>query len=530
MVRAPVSRTVFEELRARHPRFEYRGFRVSRRVSRPTCAPGAGDGRAASDLAFDFSYRAEPGPAFAPRVVIEGVPDAALEAVPPGALDAFAFHLGLMEVPSYWKATCSPEIAVLPGALSAGQIEWWRHLLVEGMGEFFFTNGIDPGRPDLVRWVAEGDRAHAPDTRTPPPGRVLVPLAGGKDSAVTAEVLAGAGVEGGSVLLEPTRAALDVSALGAWRDRVVVRRSIDPALLELNRLGYLNGHTPFSAYLAFLSVTVAALFGYGRVALSNERSSNEGNVEYLGRTVNHQYSKSWEFERRFRSYAGEHLAPGVEYFSFLRPLFELQIAGLFARHPRYHRAFRSCNRGQGSNAWCGECPKCLFVFTLLSCFLEPGEVIAVFGADLFGRAELYPLARRLLGAEGHKPMECVGTREETVVAFHLAGLRRASGGAPPPLLALVEDGVLRDEPDLPRRAGELLGSWNEEHAVPAELADALRREAASLAPASLAPTPTGSAPTEPAPPTASAPTAPAPTEPDPATPAPTVAAPVPQGR
>ena len=100
------------------------------------------------------------------------------------------------------------------------------------------------------------------------------------------------------------------------------------------------------------------------VALSNESSANESTV--AGSTVNHQYSKSFEFEQDFHKYEKDWLGSGVYYFSMLRPLSEFQIAKYFAGATAYHDIFRSCNAGSKQDIWCGHCPKCLFVFLILT--------------------------------------------------------------------------------------------------------------------------------------------------------------------
>src|SRR5262249_6836243 len=148
------------------------------------------------------------------------------------------------------------------------------------------------------------------------------------------------------LLLNPLPSAFNVAATAGCAPPLVVRRTLDPLLLELNRQGYLNGHTPFSALLAMVGLSCAELFDYDQVIVSNERSADEGNVSFLGAEINHQYSKTFAFETAIRRYAGAYLAPGISYFSILRPLFEIQVCRLFAGCPEYFRAFRSCNRDQ----------------------------------------------------------------------------------------------------------------------------------------------------------------------------------------
>ena len=234
--------------------------------------------------------------------------------------------------------------------------------------------------------------------------------------------------------------------LAGCKKPVVAERKIDKLLLNLNRKGFLNGHTPFSAYLAFLTTLVASLFGQKYIALSNEKSSNEGNVKYLGRTINHQWSKSFEFEIKFRKYSEKYLTEAVEYFSFLRPLYEIQIAEIFSRYPKYFPVFLSCNEAyktasgtkKPAKKWCGKCSKCLFVFMVLYPFLKKKEILKIFGKNLFQDKKLLPLLQQLIGERGFKPFECVGTRSECRKALKL-GLKKAKKtGEVPYLLTKIK--------------------------------------------------------------------------------------------
>lgn len=69
--------------------------------------------------------------------------------------------------------------------------------------------------------------------------------------------------------------------------------------------------------------------------------------------------------------------------------------------------------------WCGKCPKCLFVFTILSPYLYKEELINIFGKDLFEDEELLKTFIELTGNGETKPFECVGTFEEVNFAISL---------------------------------------------------------------------------------------------------------------
>lgn len=451
-----------QSLRQKHPRFLYQGFKIR---------------KTGKNLQFSFSFKIEPDLSFSPQITIENINRSQINDLDPEVIRNLAFHLGLMEIPSYWKATCSPTIVIQAGFLNPNQIQWWQNLLLKGMGQFFYTNRVDFTAPDFVTFKAKKEPRFSPFEGESNPKKVLVPIGGGKDSIVALEILKKSGLGINCLALNPTPAATQVIELGGVQKTIVVRREIDPTLLKLNQQGYLNGHTPFSAYLAFLGVTCAVLFDFGQVALANERSANEENLTYLGAKINHQYSKSIAFEKTFLNYAQEYLTPQVRYFSLLRPLYELQIGRLFSQHPQYFPHFKSCNRGQKKNAWCLNCPKCLAVFTLLYPFLEEKDLMKIFNKNLFNQKSLWPTALSLIGEKGHKPFECVGTKKETLVAFYLS-LKKAqeTKQALPYVLAQFQKKVLPKRSNLDYLVQYILGGWNSDHLLSPNLEKLLKKE------------------------------------------------------
>ncbi len=390
----------------------------------------------------DYHYRAEPEGMrlwfdfrmgdieFHPTALVERRPFLDLDI--PG-LDRLVFDIGMVELVSYWKCACPPTVKVHCGSLTDSQVAFWRKLYWHGLGEFFYTNGIDASFDDYMHLngIKTAGEQHQvlPTTHYPLPTHYLVPVGGGKDSVVTLELLRRAGKEIRPLIMNPRGATVECARVAGFpTDEVlVIRRTIDPTLLDLNARGYLNGHTPFSAMLAFYTRLASSLSGIPNVALSNESSANESTV--LGSDVNHQYSKSLEFEDDFR-----HYCPDFNYFSFLRPLSELQIAMLFSRFTAYHEVFRSCNVGSKQDIWCGHCAKCLFAYIILSPFIAPARLNVIFGKPMLDDLSLQLEFRQLLGEAETKPFECVGTVGEVRQALGMAVSRWYSTGRRPALL------------------------------------------------------------------------------------------------
>ncbi len=378
---------------------------------------------------------------FNPKVTIENVSKDQIDSLDKEALDNFIFHLGLVEMLSYWKATISKTIEVKAGNLNPMQINWWEDLLKNGLGEFFYKNDIDFTKGDFVEIVSASDYRPGTDKATHA-NRALVMNSGGRDSIVSLELLKETGKEAAVFMLNPTEAALKTQEESKLNQKIIVRREIDKTLLDLNSKGYLNGHTPFSAYLAFLSLLCAYIFNYNKVISSNERSSNEENVEYMGQKINHQYSKSFDFEKTFREYAKYYLSDDLEYLSLLRPLYEIQISKIFAQYPQYFPIFKSCNVGQKTNSWCGSCPKCLSIFISLYPFLKYEEIIKIFKVDLYENENLKDLLLHICGKVAPKPFECVGTYAEVLEGLKLSIGKFEKGQELPPLLLYAKNNIV----------------------------------------------------------------------------------------
>ena len=345
-----------------------------------------------------------------------------------------AFSLGMVELVSYWKIACPPVVQVEAGMLDENQMAWWKNLYYHGLGEFFYTNGIMPDADDFMEIKSMGGlEAGSPMPLQNPKG-CLIPVGGGKDSVVTIELLKQSSEPTCCYIINPRGATVYTTEVGGYDESQVisVKRTLDKRMIDLNKQGFLNGHTPFSAIVAFSSIMAAYMGNLKYVVLSNESSANESTVP--GSTVNHQYSKSFAFESDFHAYEKAYIGSGVYYFSMLRPLSEFQIARYFAACTQYHGIFRSCNVGSKEDIWCGHCPKCLFVCFILSPFLSQKDVIKIFGRDMLSDETLIGTMEKLTGIQEEKPFECVGSRGEVNTSICLTIARIKAEGKPLPVL------------------------------------------------------------------------------------------------
>lgn len=352
----------------------------------------------------------------------------------------FVFSIGMVELISYWKATCSPKVTVECGFLSEEQKKWWKKLYFHGLGEFFYINGINPNMDAFMNITACGDEFKRTVTAEKSLKGCMIPVGGGKDSIVSLHILSMCDEkENMCFMINHRNSAFASALLAGYRADDIYRpkRYLDRTIIALNKQGFLNGHTPLSALIAFAASAAAYLNGKKYVVLSNESSANEASVS--GSDVNHQYSKSFEFENDFAEYLKKYIPCGVEYFSLLRPLSEIQIAAIFAGLKEYHPVFRSCNAGNAGtkfDTWCLDCSKCLFIVMILSPFLTDDEIKDIFRINLLNSdsEKMKKYFEQLIGLHESKPFECVGSVDEINFAVCAAIRKRMSAGAELPLL------------------------------------------------------------------------------------------------
>jgi hypothetical protein len=365
-----------------------------------------------------LGYAFDEGPAFVETITFE-TPTVSDLAVDAATLERALLHLHIAAGTSYYKAAAPPTVVVDHGALSTADVAFHQHLYDDGLREFAVANHLPVPRPVTVVPGSSGT-GPAPSSRAPGRGGLLVPIGGGKDSMVLIEALRPLAPRLFAVNPHPLVVEL---ARQAGLELVIVRRTLAPELGVLNQAGALNGHVPITAIVSLIAVVAAALYGYDTIAMAIERSASEETVSVHGVPVNHQYSKSLDFERLLSDLLATSVDPGLTYGSALRPFSELAIARAFATLTRYHATFCSCNAvfrqsAAAEDGWCGNCPKCRFVGLMLAPFMSRDALSAVIGRDMFADPDQIPGFAALMSDED-KPFECVGERRESAAAIRM---------------------------------------------------------------------------------------------------------------
>lgn len=365
-------------------------------------------------------YQYDDGPILTERFCFRAQDIGILDDGRKAALDEAIRLLHQIAGVSYYKSWIPKKIVFADHPPSPERAQFLQQTYEHGLAEFAYVNQLDlVGKIPFPHSNACNTSANSISLKH----RYVVPFGGGKDSSVSAEIIKKAGLPVAAIQVGESGLIRDVIAASGL-PRLYIKRILSPVLGDYHAQGAYNGHVPVTAILSAAFLVAGILYDFDTLVMSNEASANIATLTTTaGTTVNHQYSKSLQFEQSFSDIVSREIMQNWRYFSLLRGYNELTISQRFAQFPQYFSVFSSCNRNfhiDGSRVkgrWCKACPKCRFVFLALAPSLPKSLLIDIFGGNLLDDATQISGFADLLGEGDHKPLECVGDIEESRAAL-----------------------------------------------------------------------------------------------------------------
>lgn len=329
-----------------------------------------------------------------------------------------SLHLALAI--SYYKSFIPPVIEH-PYLMDGEETEFWNTVYLNGLGEFLYTNSLSGSK--LAKFRAQDGKIYTnEDSSIDWQDNAVLGIGGGKDSIVAGELLKAVGIPvSGFVLatgeiLGQTKAVSDVMNI----ELTAVKRIIDLQILDINKIeGAYNGHIPISLIFGLVGALVAVSQKSKYIIVANEASASIPQTTWEGQNINHQWSKSLEFERLFQDYLHANISGEIHYFSAIRPLSSVAIAKIFSNYPQYFEVFTSDNSlfkvkqdAREHPRWSLNSTKSLSSYILLAPWMTDEDLLRTFGRNFLNEAGLSELFGNLLGQDGKSVLDCVGTPEE----------------------------------------------------------------------------------------------------------------------
>ena len=318
---------------------------------------------------------------------------------------------------SYYKLYPFAKI-ILPIKVNDNQLNFWKKFYTNGLGEFFYKNNINPWVINFQNWEKNFSNKI---WKIQNQNKALLLWWWWKDSIVGYSIIKNKYDYDLFVVWKIDKIKQDTANV-VWKQPLLVKRYLSENLFELNKT-YYNWHIPITWIISFISLITAYLYWYNYIFTSNEKSAWEENTIWKWYKINHQYSKSLEFEEDFKQYNLDFLN-WVEYKSLLSDMFEIDIVQKFIKLEEFFPYFSSCNRNfkitwsSQAKRWCCNCEKCAFVYLILSAYLPKEKVVNIFQEDLFENKNLLETYKWLIWKKT-KPFECVGTYNESKKALKL---------------------------------------------------------------------------------------------------------------
>lgn len=328
-----------------------------------------------------------------------------------------ALHLSLGI--SYYKSFIPPQLEH-SYKMTSLEADFWNSVYKNGLGEFLFKNKISSNK--LAKFSEQDGVVTSAIAQTSWNESVMLGIGGGKDSIIAGELLKEIGINVQGFVLATNdnpgqaKAVSDVMEINLN----IVKRIIDPQIFEINQIkSSYNGHIPISVIFALIGTLLASSDGSRYVVVANEASASIPQTIWENQNINHQWSKSIEFERLFQDYLRAYISPDLHYFSAIRPLNSVAIAKIFSKYSKYFEVFTSDNsvfkiksESRTHPRWNSNSTKSLSSFILLAPWMSDEDLIRTFGQNFLYNSELETMCGALLGENDQVVLDCVGTQDE----------------------------------------------------------------------------------------------------------------------
>jgi len=352
-------------------------------------------------------------------------------------------------------------------SLTQDVINFFETSIPLSLAEYRYREGLDPTRP--LKIISAVDTHELPLAKESGfTNKLLLLNGGGKDTVVMVEICKTLDIELAWFAVNLKDSQKKIAESSGINTQYDVDISYDKNIsrdskYEIHSLPYLMSYN-------ILAFPLAVARGYSYISSGNEASSNFGNITYKGMDINHQYTKSFEFERLLSELAKKHISPAFHNFSLLRPFHDIQLGKYYSRHNQYFGSIVSCNIDPIN--WCKKCAKCAFTYIALMPFVREDDMNRIFGSNFLLdrdiRREVVELTTKSL-----KPWECVGTKEECklVLFMILQKYPDLDFDSWPTRIDLEE--CCKDI-DLEETKSEYLESFNETNLIPGHIVQILK--------------------------------------------------------
>lgn len=330
-------------------------------------------------------------------------------------LNKIVCYLGIISSFNLFDLEYFDEVIIECIALDKEESNYFSNLSFNGLAEFRYINKININKKIKFSSIYNQNNYPYKKSKLLLNKKTILLNGGGKDSAVAAEILKLIKEDYSWLTLNMNTTRKNIILTSKIKDGFSLSRVLDK---NIRKDGKYLGHKPVSALIAFISILYAYIHKYSYVVTANEHSSNFSNLKINNISINHQYTKSLDFENKFNVFMQNKLFKGITYYSILRPLYEIQITKIFSSYKQYFPHFISCNIGVKENRWCLKCPKCTFIFLALAPFISITNIKKIWGSNLFLNKDITDNILKLID-NNSKPFDCVGTKEECRLALYL---------------------------------------------------------------------------------------------------------------